>query len=326
MLENKYISEAEYNTLCEVDIVTSKGQVTGKESSKYTSWFIDYVIDDVISDLMDEYGWDKETASYNLYNGGYRIYATVDNRIQGIVEDYYENPEGFPKVYNSTQPDSAFVILNFDGEVVAIVGGKGEKTGSRLFNIAASGKRHIGSTIKPISSYALAIENDLITFSTVITDEPIYKAGETMGSTTFRADWPVNYYAGYMGDVPVDVAVQRSINTIPVKLVTLLTPRTVFDFLTQKLHISTLIETGPNHDVAVAPMALGSFTEGVTPLELAGAYQMIGNGGLYIEPHSYTKVLDSEGAVILTANTAPERVISAETATILNKLCQRVVY
>ncbi|MBQ5329308.1 MAG: transglycosylase domain-containing protein [Oscillospiraceae bacterium] len=326
MLENKYISEAEYNALCEVDIVTSKGQVTGRESSKYTSWFIDYVIDDVISDLMDEYGWDKETASYNLYNGGYRIYATVDNRIQNIVEDYYENPDGFPKVYNSTQPDSAFVILNYDGEVVAIVGGKGEKTGSRLFNIAASGKRHIGSTIKPISSYALAIENDLITFSTVITDEPIYKAGETVGSTTFKADWPVNYYAGYMGDVPVDVAVQRSINTIPVKLVTLLTPRTVFDFLTQKLHISTLIDSGPNNDVAVAPMALGSFTEGVTPLELAGAYQMIGNGGLYIEPHSYTKVLDSEGAVILNANTAPERVISAETATILNKLCQRVVY
>ena len=326
MLENKYITREEYDVLCDVDILTSKGQVTGRESSKYTSWFIDYVIDDVISDLMDEYGWDKETASYNLYNGGYRIYATVDNRIQNIVEDYYENPDGFPKVYNSTQPDSAFVILNYDGEVVAIVGGKGEKTGSRLFNIAASGKRHIGSTIKPISSYALAIENDLITFSTVITDEPIYKAGETIGSTTFKADWPVNYYAGYMGDVPVDVAVQRSINTIPVKLVTLLTPRTVFDFLTQKLHISTLVETGTNNDVAVAPMALGSFTEGVTPLELAGAYQMIGNGGLYIEPHSYTKVLDSEGAVILNANTAPERVISAETATILNKLCQRVVY
>ena len=180
MLENKYITREEYDVLCDVDILTSKGQVTGRESSKYTSWFIDYVIDDVISDLMDEYGWDKETASYNLYNGGYRIYATVDNRIQNIVEDYYENPDGFPKVYNSTQPDSAFVILNYDGEVVAIVGGKGEKTGSRLFNIAASGKRHIGSTIKPISSYALAIENDLITFSTVITDEPIYKAGETV--------------------------------------------------------------------------------------------------------------------------------------------------
>ncbi len=325
MLEVGYINRAEYETLIKEEIVTSKGQVTGKESSKYTSWAIDYVIDDVIAGLMDEYGWDRDTAEYNLYNGGYRVYATIDNRVQNIVEEYYEHAENFPKVYNSDQPDSAFVILNYDGEVVAIVGNKGEKTGSRLFNIAASGKRHIGSTIKPISSYALAIENDLITYSTVITDEPIYKAGETVGNDTFEADWPVNYYGGYKGDVTVDYAVQRSVNTIPVKLVTLLTPRTVFDFLTQKLHISTLVETGESNDVAVAPMALGSFTVGVTPIELAGAYQMIGNGGLYIEPHSYVEVLDSEGAVILKANTAPERVISAETATILNKLCQRVV-
>lgn len=325
MLENKYISKADYDVLINEDIVTSKGQITGKESAKYTSWFIDYLIDDVIDDLMDEYGWDKKTAEYNLYNGGYRIYATVDNRIQNIAEDYYEHPENFPKVYNKEQPDSAFVCLNYNGEVVAIVGGKGEKTGSRLFNIAAHGQRHIGSTIKPISSYALAIENDLITFSTVITDEPIYEAGETIGDTTFKAAWPVNFYAGYLGDVTVRTAVARSINTIPVKLVTLLTPRTVFDFLTQKLHISTLVDSGRNNDVAVAPMALGSFTYGVSPIELAGAYQMIGNGGLYIEPHSYTQVLDSEGAIVLKADTAPERVISFETATILNKLCQEVV-
>ncbi|MBR3952759.1 MAG: transglycosylase domain-containing protein [Oscillospiraceae bacterium] len=325
MLENKYITREEYEVLCQQDIVTSKGQVTGTTSAKYTSWFIDYLIDDVIDDLMDEYGWDKKTAEYNLYNGGYRIYATVDNRIQNIAEEYYEDTDKFEKVLNQNQPDSAFVCLNYDGEVVAIVGGKGEKTGSRLFNIAAHGKRHIGSTIKPIACYALGIENDLITFSTVITDEPIYKAGETVGSTTFKADWPINYYKGYLGDVAVEEAVQRSINTIPVKLVELLTPRTVFDFLTQKLHISTLVETGSNNDVAVAPMALGSFTQGVSPIELAGAYQMIGNGGLYIEPHSYTQVLDSEGAVILKADTAPERVISSETSTILNKLCQRVV-
>ncbi len=325
MLEIGYITKSEYDSLIQTTVVTSKGQATGTETSKYQSWFIDYVIEDVIDGFMDEYGWDYEKAEYELYNGGYRIYSTVDNRIQSIAEAYYENEENFPKVYNETQPDSAFVILNYDGEIVAIIGGKGEKTGSRLFNIAASGKRHIGSTIKPISSYALAIENDLITYSTVITDEPVYKAGETYQGTTFEKDWPVNYYSGYMGDVTVDYAVQRSVNTIPVKLVTLLTPRTVFDFLTQKLHITTLVDTGTNNDVAVAPMALGSLTQGITPLELAGAYQMIGNGGLYIKPHSYTEVLNSEGEVVLKANTSPERVISAETATILNKLCQRVV-
>ena len=319
-----YITQEEKDTLKATPIVTSKGQASNKKASKYQSWFIDYVIDDVINGLMDEYGWDKETASKELYSGGYRIYATVDNRIQSAVEEYYENPENFPHVKNEVQPDSAFVILNYDGEIVAIVGGKGEKQGSRLFNIAASGKRHIGSTIKPISSYALAIENDLITYSTVICDEPVYKAGETYQGTTFKNDWPVNYYPGYKGNVTVDEAVQRSINTIPVKLVTMLSPRTVFDFLTQKLHISTLVDTGENNDVAVAPMALGSLTVGITPLELAGAYQMIGNGGLYIKPHSYTEVLDSDGAVVLKADTAPERVVSAETATILNKLCQRV--
>ena len=325
MLELGYITRSQYDNLINTTVVTSKGQATGKETGKYQSWFIDFVIEDVIDGLMDEYGWDRETAEYNLYNGGYRIYSTVDNRIQSIVEDYYEDPDNFPQVRNATQPDSAFVILNYDGEVVAIVGGKGEKTGSRLYNIASMGQRHIGSTIKPISSYALAIENDLITYSTVITDEPVYKEGETYQGTTFESDWPVNYYAGYLGDVTVDYAVQRSVNTIPVKLVTLLTPRTVFDFLTQKLHITSLVDSGTNNDVAVAPMSLGSLTKGISPLELAGAYQMIGNGGLYIKPHSYTQVLNSEGEVVLKADTAPERVISAETSTILNKLCQRVV-
>ncbi len=325
MLDIGYITKSEYDNLITTSVVTSKGQTSNSSGSKYQSWFIDYVIEDVIDGFMDEYGWDYDTAEYELYNGGYRIYSTVDNRLQTIAENYYENPDNFPQVKNATQPDSAFVLLNYSGEIVAIIGGKGEKTGSRLFNIAASGKRHIGSTIKPISSYALAIENDLITYSTVITDEPVYKAGETYQGTTFDNDWPVNYYSGYKGNVTVREAVQRSINTIPVKLVTLLTPRTVFDFLTQKLHITTLVETGTNNDVAIAPMALGSLTQGITPLELAGAYQMIGNGGLYIKPHSYTEVLNSEGEVVLKANTSPERVISAETATILNKLCQAVV-
>lgn len=319
-----YISQGEKDALAATPIVTSKGQTSNKKTSKYQSWFIDYVIDDVINGLMDEYGWDKETASKELYSGGYRIYATVDNNIQSALEEYYENPDNFPQMRNEVQPDSAFVILNFNGEIVGIVGGKGEKEGSRLFNIASSGKRHIGSTIKPISSYALALENDLITYSTVICDEPVYKAGETYQGTTFKADWPVNYYAGYKGNVTVDEALQRSINTIPVKLVTMLTPRVVFDFMTQKLHITSLVDSGENNDVAVAPMALGSLTVGISPLELAGAYQMIGNGGLYIKPHAYTEVLDSDGAVVLKANTSPERVVSAETATILNKLLQRV--
>lgn len=327
MLQMGYIDRDEYEALKNDVIVPCKGQPTLNTSSsgKYQSWFIDYCIEDVIDGLMEQYGWDYETAQNELYSGGYRIYSTVDSYVQSQVEEYYSNPDNFPQVKNAIQPDSAFVVLNYNGEIVGIVGGKGTKEGSRLFNIASDGKRHIGSTIKPISSYALALENDLITYSTVITDEPVYKAGETYDNTKFNKDWPVNYYAGYLGDVTVEYAVQRSVNTIPVKLVTLLTPRNVFDFLTRSLHITSLVDSGKDNDVAVAPMALGSLTVGISPLELAGAYQMIGNGGFYIKPHSYTKVIDSDGEIVLKADTAPTRVISAETSMILNKLCQQVV-
>lgn len=325
MLGMGYIDRQEYDSLVAKPIITKRGQPSPSEAnSKYQSWFMDFLIEDVIDGLMEEYGWDYKTAESKLYSGGYKIYSTVDNFVQSEIENYYEDPDNFPQMYNTVQPDSAFVVLNFDGEIVGMVGGKGEKQGSRLFNIASDGKRHIGSTIKPISSYALAIENNLITYSTVITDEPTYKAGETVGSTTFAADWPINFYSGYLGDVTVEFAVQKSVNTIPVKLVTLLGPETVFDFMTNKLHITSLVSTGANNDVAVAPMALGSLTVGISPLELAGAYQMIGNGGLYIKPHSYTQVLDRDGAVILKANTSPERVVSPETSMILNKLTQQV--
>ncbi len=320
MKEIGYIDEEEYETLCNTPLSTSRGQISSDESSGYQSWFIDYVIEEVISDLRDEYGWTYQHAEEELYNGGYQIYATVDNHVQDILEDFYENADSFPQMKNEVQPDSCFVILNYDGELVAMVGGRGEKTGSRLFNIVSDGRRHLGSAIKPISSYALAIERDLITYSTIVRDEAVHFAGEE----GFTADWPVNYYGSYLGDVTVEYAVQRSINTIPVKLVELLTPRVVFDFLKDKLHVTTLVESGTNNDVAVAPMALGSLTDGVSPLEVVGAYQMIGNGGLYIEPHAYTEVLNSDDEVVLKANIAPERVISAETSTILNKLLQRV--
>ncbi|MBP1557264.1 MAG: hypothetical protein J6A76_05070, partial [Oscillospiraceae bacterium] len=78
-------------------------------------------------------------------------------------------------------------------------------------------------------------------------------------------------------------------------------------------------------DIALSPMALGGLTNGVTPLEMAGAYQIFGNGGLFTAPHSYTKVLDSEGNVILENKAIPRRVLTQETAVIMNKLMQRVV-
>lgn len=321
MEEIGVIDSKECDSLKATTLTTSQGTITSSSGKKVQGWFTDFVIDQVIEDLMAEYGWTYQKANEELFNGGYRIYSTEDRTIQNILEEKYLDESTFPTVANTEQPDSCFVIMNYNGEVVGIVGSKGEKSGARLFNIACDGVRHVGSTMKPISSYALALETNLINYSTVMVDEVVHTAGEE----GFENDWPVNYYEGYMGPVTVEYAVQRSVNTIPVKLVELLTPRAVFDFLRDNLHISTLVDSGYNNDVAVAPMSLGSLTKGISPLELTGAYQMISNGGLYIEPHAYTEVKNSRGEVVLKANATPERVISAETATILNKLLQKVV-
>jgi membrane peptidoglycan carboxypeptidase len=169
------------------------GQISTDETSGYQSWFIDYVIEEVIADLKDEYGWTYQHAEEELYNGGYRIYATVDNRVQGILEDFYENSDNFPQMRNEIQPDSCFVILNYDGELVAMVGGRGEKTvpASLTSSRTATTPRF---AIKPISSYALAIERDLITYSTVIKMKrfisPARRASPRIGrSTTTQLSW-----------------------------------------------------------------------------------------------------------------------------------------
>jgi penicillin-binding protein 1A len=122
------------------------------------------------------------------------------------------------------------------------------------------------------------------------------------------------------------MAIRRSINTVAVKMAEKMSPRTVFDFLHDDLHMDSLIERTVSSDgevysdISIAPMALGGLTEGVTPLEMAGAYQIFGNGGNYTEPYLYTEVRDSEGRVILKADTQPRRVLSPDTADIMNKL------
>ena len=141
----------------------------------------------------------------------------------------------------------------------------------------------------------------------------------------FTSDWPINHYGTYMGNVTVDYAIRRSTNTVAVRVLELLTPQVSYDFMVNQLHFTTLVGTGANNDVDRAPLGLGALTNGVTVLEMTAAYQIFDNGGLYYEPYSYSVVYDSEGNVVLEQNPTPQRVISEDTAEVMNKLLQRVV-
>jgi len=325
MLDQEKITQAEYNKAM-TQILDFKGEQHFEAIKTTQSYFVDHVINEVISDLMEEKGYTYNYASDQLLGSGFRIYTTVDPDIQKHLEEIYSSSDNFPTVYNQTYPQSASVITDPNGKILAMVGGIGEKEGARILNRATQSKRQPGSSIKPLAAYAMAFEYNKATWSTKFDDSPIML--EQPGGTTTA--WPRNYYGRYDGMMTVDEAIQRSTNTIPVKLVQAIGEKRVFDFLTQDLHFHSLIEretvgNAVMSDVNLSSMALGGMTYGVTPLEMAGGYQIYNNGGQFTEPYSYTKVLDSQGRTILEKDLTPRTALSRDTAVIINKLLQRVV-
>lgn len=305
----------------------------GTETTNVQGWDVDAIQDEVIQKLMEKNGWTKAKASQALYTGGYKIYSTIDSRAQSIIEEQFEESVFTSPLFktvavsSSQLPfNSAMVIIDSQtAEVRAIVGNTGKKSANRILSLATSGVRQPGSTIKPVAVYSLGIENNKVTYSTMFEDKALNIA-QSDGST-----WsPVNYYSGYSGWMTVDMAIRRSVNPVAVQTEQLVTPQASFKFMRDELGITTLVESeeinGTIHsDINLAPMSLGALTNGVTPYEWTGAYQIFMNGGYFTEPHLFSKVEDSNGNIILTSP-SQDQVLSSDSAQILNQLLQNVVY
>ena len=225
-----------------------------------------------------------------------------------IIEDEDASITGYTKTQNI---QGSMVTLNYDGEIVGIVGGVGEKEGARVLNRASDSLRQIGSTMKPIGPYALGVDLDKINFSTAVLDSPVEK--DDKGN-----DWPRNYSGRYL-EQPVLVrdAIADSLNTIAVKTLAYVGVDTAFDFMHDTLQIESLVD--PN-DRNRAPLSLGALTVGMTNVELAGAYMMFGNGGDYVTPHSYIAVENKQGDIILEPEITRTKAIGEDAAMIMNKM------
>lgn len=320
MLDAGMLTQSEYEEWINYEVQLApreEVQSTSDGLTALTDWHTDQVIEDVITDLQEEYNYTRAYATNMVYSGGYRIYSTMDPDIQQSLEDSYANPDTFPALNNSEYPETAAIVIAPDGSVKGMIGGN-EKTSNRLFNRATQSQRHPGSTMKPISAYLNAFERDLITWSTTFVDEPL-----TLTENGGTFEWPVNYTNSYTHEpMTVQYAVQQSINTVPAQIVNILTPQVCYDTLKNKFQISTLQEADAT---SLSAMALGGMTTGMTLEELVGCYQIFVTGGMYVKPYTYTHVTDMEGNVILEKDTTQVRVISEETATVLNRLLQTVV-
>ncbi len=298
MLEQKYITQEQHDTAVAEELVlhNASGEASGDED--YYSYFEDQVINDVVRDLSEKTGYDQTIVRKMLMTGGYKIYSTLNPDVQAAVEEVYQNLDNIPNTASSQQLQSGIVIIdNKTGDVVAVAGGVGEKQGSLILNRATQSYLSPGSTIKPVSVYAPALELGLITPATVMDDTPY--------SFTDARHWPKNSDSIYRGLMNINEAVGLSINTIPVKLVAQMTPEYSFEFAKEKMGLSTLVSSYVNaagdtfSDVDLAPLAMGGLTKGVTVKAMAQAYATFANEGVYREARTYTKVVDSDGKVVL---------------------------
>ncbi|MBE6881076.1 MAG: penicillin-binding protein [Ruminococcaceae bacterium] len=290
------------------------------------NWYVDAAIEQVIEDLAVAKGLTYEEAKEDLYKGGYKIYLNMDMEIQEKLEEFYRDPNNFFYSYDKTAIEenliqSAFVLTDYRGTVVALAGGIGDKPGDSCFNRATQAILPIGSTMKPISVYGQAIDQNLVTYSSMVYDKAIELPD---GST-----WPMNFEYDYGVQIdgkniymPVWDAVAQSKNTIAVRLCDALGIDTCFNFLTEKLHISSLDYT---YDRSYSPVALGQLTYGMTLLELAGAYQMFGSGGVYYEQKLYSVITDYNDNVVLEQEPLGERVMGADSAYITNRAMMQVI-
>ncbi len=349
MLEQESITQEEYDEAVDFELVFTnsdnyKGsQVTEKiediEDKEYTeddikftdtlddgksSYYVEYVIDDVIEDLMAEYDLTYNEAWKKVFFGGLRIYAAVDLDVQRAAEEVYVKRLTFPDESEAeVKVQSAMTIMDYNGRVVAMVGGAGEKTTFRGLNRATQSARQPGSSIKPVSVYAPAIENDTITWSTMVQNY-----GIRMGSSR----WPVNY-GGSAGSpnsfTTVQYAVAQSYNTVPAQIVQEMGIDPCMDFLVKDLKFSTLVtdEDDPNYDGNFSSICVGGMSEGVTTLDMTAAFAIFGNNGYYYEPYAYYKVTNNDGSeVLLEGGDEPgEQVLAESSAGVMRQLLRSVV-
>lgn len=345
MWQQGYISEEEYNQATAQPVTTSPGNVEVKQTQT-TSYFTDKLIEDVSDDLMEEYGLDRAATTNLLYNGGLRIYATVDPDLQATMEQGMRSGGFFPRggvqttayVYDedgqrvldengqpvtqqvTEQTQAAMVTLDYDGRLRAVVGGLDEKEGSRVFNRGTDAVRQVGSTMKPIGAYALALAQDDIHWSTLFLDD--YVRMEEDEKTGEVKPWPANVTQVYtQKEITVADALAESVNTVAVRVGEVAGIRNIYNFVTQQLGITTFVP----QDVDAGPMVLGSSTYGVTPYELAAAYMMFGSGGIYTTPHCYESVQTGYGKILLEPQVESRRVLDEDTAYVMNRLLRGVM-
>ncbi|APU71071.1 penicillin-binding protein [Companilactobacillus crustorum] len=293
-----------------LDLMAQNKKITTAQASYYkntainlndnyevsSSYKYPYFFDAVISEAVNKYGLKED----DILNKGYKIYTTLDQKMQSSMQDTFDNIYLFPgNAADGTKVQGASVAVDpKNGGVLAVVGGRGDHT-FRGFNRATQMKRQPGSTIKPLAVYTPAIENGY-SYDSELPNE-ITSFGKNKYS-------PTNADGLYSENIPMYKALYQSENVPAVALL---------DKIGVKKGVSSVENFGikvHKNDQNLA-LALGGLETGVSPIQMARAYTAFANEGKLANTHFITKIVDSTGTVIVNnTNHSTKQIISKNTA------------
>lgn len=321
MRENGLITAQQYNAALDRSTASVLEKSPASTDMYAYPHYVEYAISDVVDTFLDLNGLEDTSANrYAMENklrtGGYSVYLCLDTEIQEIVEDTLANWSDYPrlrdpsdKVYQSRnadgtyteieQPQAAACVFDYrTGELKAIVGGRYKPTTRKTLNRASGMNMPVGSSIKPLTVYAPAIDLGASPAS-IAYNMPVPISG--WKDSSGKDSWPKNYGGGgYKGPQSFRSALRNSYNTAAAQI--LMTYVGVSRSV-EYLHLMGI----PDKNINADPFGLALGSSGITPVQMAVAFGTIANKGVYQQPLSFSRIVDSNGNVVVDMHQQQDR-------------------
>ena len=299
-----YPSNSEYQLSYQLSVISADGTETNYNEQTLKAYFL------------------KQNPSFNIYFKDKKSAKPYIKEYRKSVVKDTDTITG-ENINYIIQPQVSFVLMDqHNGHVLALVGGRGKKTGARTLNRASGSLRQPGSTFKILSTYLPAFDTAGMTLASTEVDEKYYYPGTKVQVHNWTG-------SAYKGTTTLREGIYNSMNVVTVKTLAKVTPKVAYDYLVN-LGITTLVDSRIDKSGKVfsdiqLPMALGGLTDGVTNLELTAAYASIANGGVYTEPVLYTRILDHDGNVLIDKTPVTRQVFKDSTAYLLTSAMEDVI-
>ncbi len=321
MYENGMISLREYQTALNPDTAQVLEKSPASTDIYRYPHYVEYAIQDVIDTFLAINGLpdtseNRYRMEQELRTGGYRVYLCIDTQMQSLLEETLASWTSYPRLRDPSdaiyqqknadgsyteieQPQAAAAIFDYrTGELKAIVGGRTTPTARKTLNRATDMIMPVGSSIKPIAVYGPALDLGASPAS-VAYNMPVPIDG--WNDNNGKPSWPKNYGGGgYTGPQSFRNAIKKSVNTSAADVLqTYVGVGRSVDYL----HLLGI----PDRNINADPYGLALGSSGITPVQMAVAFGTIANKGVYQQPLSFSRILDSSGNLVVDMHQQQER-------------------